>query len=68
MEPKQSDKEVAIFFSAQKFVIRVLIRLVEVANVETIYHHELLEYSFSKKIMENFKKVGVACTRLFPVQ
>ena len=67
MEPKQSDKEVAIFFSAQKFVIRVLIRLVEVANVETIYHHELLEYS-SKKIMENFKKVGVACTRLFPVQ
>ena len=56
MEPKQSDKEVAFFFSAQKFVIRVLIRLVEVANVETIYHHELLEYSFSKKIMENFKK------------
>ena len=49
VEPKQSDKVVAmLFFSAQKFVVRVLIRFVDVANVETIYHHELLEYSFSK--------------------
>ena len=35
---------------------------VDVANAETTYHHELLEYCFSKKIMENIKKVGVAFT------
>ena len=62
MEPKESDK-LQCFFVLKSFVVRVLIRFVDVANVETTYHHELLEYCFS----ENIKKMGVVCTRLSPL-
>ena len=43
-----------------------LIRLVEVANVETIYHHELLEYSFSKKNNGKFQKSGCGFHKTIP--